>query len=180
VADESLILAAQVVDQFSAPIRDMQRQLRSLTDANKKSHIEGTSLAKTHGTEFGKLRESVSKTSEVFRREFAPVFKGVAEEATGLRFSLTGIGGAAAAAVGGASAMAFSFAGTARPNGSHRQVSVRKECANSGRWRRTSSGRSRDRPFRKLRPACKPLLSVEPSVISVLLWLINESPPLEA
>jgi hypothetical protein len=92
----------------------MQRSLQRLTQENTRSHVQGTALAKSHGESFTRLRESVSKTSEVFRREFAPVFKSVAEEATGLRFSLTGIGGAAAAAVGGASAMAFSFAGTAR------------------------------------------------------------------
>jgi hypothetical protein len=75
----------------------MQRQLRSLTDANRRSHIDGVGLAKAHGESFTRLRESVSKTSEVFRREFAPMLKGVAEEATGLRFAFTGIAGGAAA-----------------------------------------------------------------------------------
>jgi hypothetical protein len=112
--DESLQLVAQVVDQFSAPIRDMQRQLRQLTAENRKSHIEGAGLVRAHGEQFKKLRENITQTSEVFRREFAPVFKDIASEATGLRFALTGIGGAAAAAVGGAASMAFSFSNTAR------------------------------------------------------------------
>jgi hypothetical protein len=112
--DDSLQLVAQVVDQFSAPIRDMQRQLRALTDANKKSHVEGAGLVRAHGEQFKKLRENITQTSEVLRREFAPVFKDIASEATGLRFALTGIGGAAAAAVGGAASMAFSFSNTAR------------------------------------------------------------------
>jgi muramidase (phage lysozyme) len=114
LADETLVLAAQVYDQFSAPIRSMQAQLRQLAAENAKSHTQGVALAKAHGESFTRLRESVSKTSEVFRREFAPMLKDIASEATGLRFALTGIGGAAAAAVGGAASMAFSFAGTAR------------------------------------------------------------------
>jgi hypothetical protein len=114
LADEALVLVAQVYDQFSAPIRRMQTQLRALTAENAKSHAQGMQLAKGHADSFTKLRESATKTADTFRREFTPVFKEFAETATGLRFSLTGIGGAAAAAVGGASAMAFSFAGTAR------------------------------------------------------------------
>ena len=80
MADEALSLEAIVLDRFSAPIRDMSRQLRQLTDANRRSAVEGTGLAKAHGESFTRLRESVSKTSEVFRREFAPMLKGVAEE----------------------------------------------------------------------------------------------------
>src|ERR1700677_251789 len=114
MADEALVLSAVVVDRFSNPIKDMQKQLRALTAENARSHAQGVQLAKGHAASFMKLRESATKTADTFRREFTPVFKDFAETATGLRFSLTGIGGAAAAAVSGASAMAFSFAGTAR------------------------------------------------------------------
>jgi len=114
MADEALVLSAVVVDRFSNPIKDMQKQLRALTAENARSHAQGVQLAKGHADSFMKLRESATKTADTFRREFTPVFKDFAETATGLRFSLTGIGGAAAAAVSGASAMAFSFAGTAR------------------------------------------------------------------
>jgi hypothetical protein len=41
MADEALVLSAQVTDHFSQPIRDMQRSLRALTDANKAAHVEG-------------------------------------------------------------------------------------------------------------------------------------------
>ncbi len=114
MADDVLSLSAVVVDRFSQPIKNMQTQLRALTAENAKSHAQGMQLAKGHADSFTKLRESATKTADTFRREFTPVFKEFAETATGLRFSLTGIGGAAAAAVSGASAMAFSFAGTAR------------------------------------------------------------------
>jgi hypothetical protein len=92
MADEALTLSAIVVDQFSQPIRRMQTQLRALTAENAKSHSQGVQLAKGHADSLVRRRENITKTSETFRREFTPVFKEFAETATGLRFSLTGIG----------------------------------------------------------------------------------------
>jgi hypothetical protein len=113
LSDEALVLVAQVYDQFSAPIRDMQRSLRALTDANKKSHLQGAAVSKIHAESFTKLRESVVKSAEVFRRDFLPAIEKISSEALGLKLVLGGVAGAAAAAVSGASAMAFSFGGTA-------------------------------------------------------------------
>jgi muramidase (phage lysozyme) len=113
LADEALSLEAVVLDRFSAPIRDLSRQLRALTDANRKSHVEGVGLAKAHGESFTRLRESVTKTADVFRKEFLPTLEHIAEQATGVRFAFMGIAGSTAAAIGAASAMSFAFAGTA-------------------------------------------------------------------
>ena len=52
--------------------------------------LEGVSQVKAHAATYGKFSEQVHKTSETFRREFAPVLREVAEQASGLRFSLTG------------------------------------------------------------------------------------------
>jgi hypothetical protein len=111
--DEALVLVAQVYDGFSEPIKNMQRSLRQLTDANQRSHIQGAAVSKIHAESFTKLRESVGKSAEVFRRDFLPAIEKISTEALGLKLVLGGVGAAAAAAVSGASAMAFSFGGTA-------------------------------------------------------------------
>jgi hypothetical protein len=113
LADESLILTAQVYDRFSEPIKKMQASLRALSEANQKSHLQGAAVSKIHAESFTKLRESVGKSAEVFRRDFLPAIEKISSEALGLKLVLGGVAGAAAAAVSGASAMAFSFGGTA-------------------------------------------------------------------
>jgi hypothetical protein len=50
MADEALVLSAQVVDRFSAPIRYMHRQLRALVDRNAKAHT--ASHARVNGLNF--------------------------------------------------------------------------------------------------------------------------------
>ena len=110
MSDESLALSAIVLDRFSQPILDMRRQLRQLSAENAKSHRAGVSLTKAHAESYNKFSEQVHKTSEVFRREFSPVLRDVAEQASGLRFAFTGAAGAAAAVVGAAAKMSFNFA----------------------------------------------------------------------
>jgi len=73
--DESLVLVAQVYDAFLSRSKNMQRQLRQLTDANQRSHIQGAAVSKIHAESFTKLRESVGKSAEVFRRDFLPAIE---------------------------------------------------------------------------------------------------------
>ena len=94
MADEQLQLAAVVLDRFSAPIVDMARKLRQLTEQNAKSHVQGAGLAKLHGESFNKLRESVGKSAESLRREFLPTIEKITEQALGLRLALGGVAGA--------------------------------------------------------------------------------------
>ena len=91
----------------------MQRSLRRLTEANAKSHVQGAAVSKLHAELFTKLRESVGKSAEVFRRDFLPAIEKISSEALGLKLVLGGVAGASAAAVTGASAMSFSFGSTA-------------------------------------------------------------------
>jgi hypothetical protein len=88
VPDESLVLAAQIIDGFSAPIRDMQRQLRMLVENNAKAHTQGTGLAKVHTEAYPKLLVSVRATARTLQGEIAPVVEklGFAATSTGLAF----------------------------------------------------------------------------------------------
>jgi hypothetical protein len=54
---ETLKLVAQVVDQFSVPIRDMQRQIGAMADQLRKTHKVGIGDADAHMKAFRKLRE---------------------------------------------------------------------------------------------------------------------------
>ena len=112
MSDEALTLSAVVLDKFSQPILDLQRKLRTLSAENAKQHTAGASLVKSHSEGYAKFSEQVHKTSEVFRREFSPVLRDVAEQASGLRFAFTGAAGAAAAVVGAVAKMSFNFAGS--------------------------------------------------------------------
>jgi hypothetical protein len=66
LADEALTLSAIALDRFSQPILAMRRQIQQLSADNRRSHIDGAGLAKAHGAEFTRLRESVTKTADVF------------------------------------------------------------------------------------------------------------------
>jgi hypothetical protein len=104
MADEALVLAAQVVDQFSVPIQNMQRQLRMLVENNARAHTQGTTLVKTHTEAYGKLLVSVRQTARQLQGEFAPVVEklGFAATSTGLAFGglTAGILGAIGAGAG--------------------------------------------------------------------------------
>ena len=110
MSDELLALSAVVLDKFSQPILDLQRKLRQLSAENAKQHTTGASLVKSHSEGYAKFSEQIHKTTEIFRREFSPVLRDVAEQASGLRFAFTGAAGAAAAVVGAAAKMSFNFA----------------------------------------------------------------------
>lgn len=113
MADEALRLQAQVVDQFSQPIRDMQRQLRLLTESNRRTHIEGARQVQTHTKAYGELRLQVMQTARHLQGDFEPVIRtlGTAATAAGLSFGAlaAGIGTFVAAGAGAA----FVFQGTA-------------------------------------------------------------------
>jgi hypothetical protein len=72
-SDETLRLAAQVVDQFSEPIRNMQGQLRRLSEANARSHREGTALAKGHAATYASLRTQVTATARELQTDLSPL-----------------------------------------------------------------------------------------------------------
>lgn len=113
MADEALRLQAQVVDQFSQPIRDMQRQLRLLTESNRRTHVEGTRSVTTHAKAYTELRMQVMQTARHLQGDFEPVIRtlGTAATAAGLSFGAlaAGIGTFVAAGAGAA----FVFQGTA-------------------------------------------------------------------
>lgn len=71
-SDESLCMAAEVVDKFSQPLRNMQRSLRGFSDEVAKSHKEGAAGAKEHLKHFDELRKSVKEASGQVRETLNP------------------------------------------------------------------------------------------------------------
>jgi hypothetical protein len=100
---DTLSLVAQVVDQFSAPLRDMTRRLREFGDFGTQVHKTGTRYAKDHRNAFEDLRKSVKETSEHVRGVLTPAMAGLGLGAIG-----TG------AAIAGVTAAIKEFAGSAR------------------------------------------------------------------
>ena len=114
MADEALVLAAQVVDQFSNRIKDMQRQLRLLVENNAKAHTQGTGLAKVHTKAYSELLVSVRQTARIMQADFAPIVEkiGFAATSTGLAFG--GLTAGIAAVVGAGAGLGMMFQGTAQ------------------------------------------------------------------
>jgi hypothetical protein len=114
LADEALVLAAQVVDQFSNPIKDMQRQLRLLVENNAKAHTQGAGLAKVHTEAYSKLLVSVRQTARVLQADFAPIVEkiGFAATSTGLAFG--GLTASIAGVIGAGAGLGMMFQGTAQ------------------------------------------------------------------
>jgi hypothetical protein len=114
VADEALVLAAQVVDQFSNPIKDMQRQLRLLVENNAKAHTQGTGLAKVHTKAYSELLVSVRQTARVMQADFAPIVEkiGFAANSTGLAFG--GLTAGIAAVIGAGAGLGMMFQNNAQ------------------------------------------------------------------
>jgi muramidase (phage lysozyme) len=114
LADEALVLAAQVVDQFSVPIQNMQRQLRLLVENNAKAHTQGAGLAKVHTEAYSKLLVSVRQTARVLQADFAPIVEkiGFAATSTGLAFG--GLTASIAAVVGAGAGLGMMFQNNAQ------------------------------------------------------------------
>jgi hypothetical protein len=87
---ETLQLTAQVIDKFSAPIRDLQRSMRTMSEQGKAVHIEGQKYSKAHRDSFEALRKVARETSDHFKNVFNPVM-------TGLGISALTVGGSIAA-----------------------------------------------------------------------------------
>jgi hypothetical protein len=113
MADESLTLAAQVVDQFSVPIQNMQRQLRLLVENNQRAHVQGTGLVKVHAEAYSKLLVSVRQTAREIQSEVVPGVEKLGFSAITAATKFGGLATAMAAAVA-ASKLAFGFQGTAQ------------------------------------------------------------------
>ena len=114
MADESLVLAAVVTDNFSRPLKEMQRQLRMLVENNARAHTQGTALVKTHTEAYGKLLVSVRQTARQLQADFAPVVEklGFAATSTGLAFG--GLTAGILGAIGAGAGLGLMFQGTAQ------------------------------------------------------------------
>ena len=71
-ADESLVLAARVVDAFSPTLKDLQRSLRSIAATTKQTHSESTKYAKDHTAALSELKMTLTQTGERVRSVFTP------------------------------------------------------------------------------------------------------------
>jgi hypothetical protein len=100
---DTLRMAAEITDKFSAPLRNMTRSLKGFSDNVNKTHAEGIYGAKEHLKHFRELDKSVKEVGSRVRESLSPAF-----EAFGLG-ALSAAGGIAAitSAVKG-------FVGTAR------------------------------------------------------------------
>jgi hypothetical protein len=107
--EEQLRMAAEIVDKFSAPLREMRRQLQGFSEYGQKAHKEGAAGAKTHEEAILKLREAFRQTTDVAKGGFEPAI-----EKLGMTALTTGIGlGTVAAAIGAVVTATVGFAGTA-------------------------------------------------------------------
>jgi hypothetical protein len=97
-----LRLAAEVVDKYSGPIKQMQRALRDLTDYTRKSNQEGQRGTKTHREELGKLQETFRRLDQRVKASVTPTLAAfgvtalsVAGAVEALRSALFGFGDSA-------------------------------------------------------------------------------------
>jgi hypothetical protein len=70
--DETLRLAVQITDQFSVPIRDLQRQVGAMADQLRKTHKLGIGDADAHFKAFRKLREETHELSTQVKSVVTP------------------------------------------------------------------------------------------------------------
>jgi hypothetical protein len=62
--DETMRLAAEIVNKWSGPLTDMRRDLRKLADDVKGTHAAGATYAKKHGEAIGGLRKEFQRLDE--------------------------------------------------------------------------------------------------------------------
>jgi len=75
--NEVLSLTAQVIDRYSAPIRDMTRSLRTMSEHGKAVHVEGARYAKQHRDSFEDLRKTARETGDQFKNVLNPTLVGL-------------------------------------------------------------------------------------------------------
>ncbi len=91
MAEEALRLAAEVVDRFSAPIRDMTRQLSDLNKLAQKQSKEGVAYNKEHVKSFQSLQQSMHEFSNKLKGELAPAMAGLGVGAISLGGAIAAI-----------------------------------------------------------------------------------------
>ena len=90
--DETLRLAATVVDKWSAPLKDMQRSLRSLAAETSSVHKAGTAQAKTHSLALGDLKKSVGEVGDRINSGLRPALAGLGVGSLSAAAGITAIG----------------------------------------------------------------------------------------
>ena len=75
--DESLVLAARVVDAFSPTLKDLQRSLRAISAETKISHKVGVDSAKSHSAALTELGQTFRVTAERARTTFVPALAAI-------------------------------------------------------------------------------------------------------
>ena len=69
---DTLRMAAEIVDKFSAPLKELRRLLKQTSDTGNVAHKEGVEGSKKQFESFRKLRDMVKETTEGFRGGFTP------------------------------------------------------------------------------------------------------------
>jgi phage-related tail protein len=69
---EALQLIAQVTDRFSAPMRDMQRQLSLFDEKGRKVHTEGVKAARLHAQQYAELQKQTKETARTVKELLTP------------------------------------------------------------------------------------------------------------
>jgi hypothetical protein len=113
LADEALVLSAVVVEKFSNPIKDMQRQLRLLVENNAKAHTQGAGLAKVHTEAYSKLLVSVRQTARTLQGDFAPIVEKLGFSATAAGVGFAGMTAGILGVLGAGAGLGMLFQGTA-------------------------------------------------------------------
>jgi len=88
---ETLTLIAQVQNNFSQPIRDMQRSLRDLGEHGRAVHVEGARYAKQHRDSFEDLRKTARETSDHFKNVMNPALVGLGISAVTVGGAIAGL-----------------------------------------------------------------------------------------
>jgi uncharacterized protein YukE len=90
--DETLRLAAEVVDKFSGPLREMQKALRGIADQNKATNVTHTAQMRDQAKAYAGLDQSVKQIADRTKSMLTPALA-----AAGV--SILSVGGAVAALV---------------------------------------------------------------------------------
>ena len=85
---ETLNLAAQVVDGFSQPLRDMTRKLREFGDFGKTVSREGRRDTGLHNQAWRDLRKTMLDSSTDMRRIITPAISALGIGTSGAALSL--------------------------------------------------------------------------------------------
>jgi hypothetical protein len=88
---ETLTLAAQVVDQFSAPLRDLTKQLRAFSGLQQDTNVRGKRDVDRHWQSYRDLGKQVTETASVTKKLLQPAVEALGVTSLATLGSIAGV-----------------------------------------------------------------------------------------